>query len=83
MIFPTILIYLKFHLFSDSFPYLGFAVPDSEDSQNNLEVNRDALNVKGFQMLMTLFEDRTDVSELYYLLFALLLGYPITGNSFD
>ena len=31
-------------------------------------------------MLMSLFEDHTNSTELYYLLFALLLGYPVTGN---
>ena len=31
-------------------------------------------------MLMNLFEDHTDLPVLYFSLFALLIGYPITGN---
>eukprot|EP00794_Sanderia_malayensis_P012330 gene12330-13603_t len=56
----------------------GFAVPDTEDTSSEYEVNNKASNVRGFRVLMNLLEDHTDVDEIYYLLFALLLGYPIS-----
>eukprot|EP00795_Rhopilema_esculentum_P008037 gene8037-13951_t len=56
--------------------HLGFAVPDSETKQHELEVNFEASTFKGFSVLMTSFEDHINLVELYYLLIALLLGFP-------
>ncbi len=67
-----------------SFLYLGFAVPDSEGKFDEYEMNNKtsnkSSNVKGFSMLMNLLEDHTDIAEIFYLLFALLLGFPIAGE---
>ena len=58
----------------------GFAVPDSEETSQGYELNNAASNVKGFSLFMDLIELQTDVADVYYQLFALLLGYPITGS---